>query len=121
MDILKDKTVAQSGYYRERLRDYILENAVHIFAKENKADSWCDFDKWPDKKTDRNHLCMPDEPMLIDRNHKGVHTYCICTINKNRRITSEYPVVEVSELPYGTWKNGYFLLPDLLKNHPDHS
>lgn len=117
---IKDKKITTSSYYREKLRDYILEFAESYFKDENMADSWCDFEGWPDKKTDRNHLCLPNETMLIDRNYKGVHTYCVCTIGKNRKITSQFPVIEVSEIPYGVWRNGYFLLPDLLKNHPDH-
>lgn len=120
MEPFKDKKIASSLYYRERLRDYIRENAVFFFSKDNEADSWSDFVKFPESKKDRKHLCLPNEPMLIDRNYEGVHTYCVCTISEKNKITSEYPVVEVDEIPYGVWRNGYFLLPDLLKNHPDH-
>jgi hypothetical protein len=113
---MKDKTKAQSSYYREKLREYILENPEKMFAKENEADSWCDFVRFPNSLKDRKHLCMPGEPMLIDRSHKGIHTYCICTISEKGKITSELPVVDVSEIPYGKWRNGYFLLPELYHN-----
>lgn len=119
-EITKNKKMTTSSYYREKLREWILENAEEYFREENMADAWCDFIQWPDKKSDRLHLCLPTETFLVDRNYQGVHTYCICTVGKNRKITSQSPVVEVSELPYGLWRNGYFLLPDILKNHPDH-
>jgi hypothetical protein len=113
---MKNKIKAKSSYYREKLREHILENHEVFFSKENEADSYCDFNRFPTKNTDRLHLCMPNEPMLIDRNYKGVHTYCVCTISERGKITSEYPVVEVNEIPYGKWRNGYFLLPELYKN-----
>lgn len=113
-EVLKDKEVATSVCYREKLREYILLNAEFIFSKENEADAFCDFIRWQNRKTDRKHLCLPIEPFLVDRNYKGVHTYCVCTVSENGKVTSEYPVIEVSELPDGIWRNGYFLLPDLL-------
>lgn len=113
---MKDKLKGKSSYYREKLRIYILENPEAIFDKDNEADSFCDFNRFPAKKTDRVHLCLPNEPILIDRNYEGVHTYCVCTISENGKITSEYPVVAVEEIPYGKWRNGYFLLPELYKN-----
>lgn len=116
---LKDKRIAISQYYRQKLHDFILKNADFIFSKENEANAWCDFNRFPKSKTDREHLCLPSEPFLVDRNYDGVHTYCVCTISQNGKITAEFPVIQVDKIPYGVWRNGYFLLPDILKNFPD--
>lgn len=116
---LKDKRIAISAYYREKLHDFILKNADFIFSKDNEADAWFDFVRF-NGKTDRYHLCLPNEPFLVDRNFDGVHTYCVCTISQTGKILTEFPVIEVEKIPYGVWRNGYFLLPDILKNHPDH-
>lgn len=93
------------------LHDWIKENAKTYFQKENEADSWQDFIRFPELETDRTHLCLTTEPFLVDRDIDGVHTYCICTISEKGRMATEKPVIEVSEIPYGIWKNGYYLLP----------
>ena len=115
-ETLKDKKVAQSNYYIQKLAEYIPNNMESIFADENMADAWCDMVTFPTMKSDREHICMPDEPFLVDRNVNGVHTFCVCTISENRRITSEFPVIAVEELPKHQWRNGYFLLPNLVTN-----
>lgn len=111
---IKDKK-AISGGYIEHLRYWIKQNQYSYFNPENKANSWCDFIQWPQLKSDRDHLCMPDEVMLIDRSYKGTHMYCICTVGLNQKVTSEIPVIAIEELDRNAWKNGYFLLPDLSK------
>jgi|TARA_Y100000034_G_scaffold19875_2_gene22615 hypothetical protein len=112
MNILKDKKKITPEYIA-KLKKYIVKNQAVYFSKENEADSFTDFESFPAKKTDRTHLCLPTEPMLIDRSYEGVHTYCVCTISAKRKITMEIPVVRVSELENGSWRNGYFLLPRL--------
>lgn len=113
MKILKNKEVMDEAYITA-LHDYILENQKIFFAKENEATSWYDFNTFPQQlETCRDTLCMPNEPMLIDRDHDGVHTYCICTISEKGKITSEVPVIEVSKLDRNCWRNGYFLLPEI--------
>lgn len=109
---LKDKK-AITPEYVQKLRDYILKHQNTFFRKENEADAWCDFVKWPDSKTDRRHLCMPGEPFLVDRSVDGDHVYCVSTISENAKITMEVPVIKVSELYMAEWKNGYFLLPQI--------
>lgn len=111
-NILKDRSKISINYI-EKLGNFLLENQQIYFSGDNQADSWSDMCTFPNKKSDREHICMPGEPMLIDRNYKGVHTYCICTISENRKITSEIPVIEVSKLSSSFWRNGYFLLPIL--------
>ena len=101
--------------YIVKLREYILNNQRTFFKKENEADAWCDFDQWKDSKTDRNHLILPNELMLVDRSKKGAyeHAYCICSIGKDRKIKKEIFVVNVWEIDRLHWRNGYFLLPKL--------
>lgn len=100
-----------SGYV-EKLKEYMLENQYAFFSEENMATAWCDFVQWPTVKVDREHLCMPEEVMIIDRNYDGVHMFCICTVRENRSVgKQEIPVIEVSRFKY--WRNGYFLLPIL--------
>lgn len=111
-NIIKDKK-SISGSYIENLRNWIIQNQHSYFCSKNKAISWYDFVKFPTLKSDRNHLCMPDEVMLIDRAYKGTHTYCICTISSNGKLTSQIPVIAIDELDGNAWRNGYFLLPDL--------
>lgn len=100
--------------YIKALHDYILKNQETFFARDNEATSWYDFNTFP-KQLDacRDELCMPHEPFLVDRDHDGVHTYCICTQSNKGKITSQVPVIKVEELDRKYWRNGYFLLPDL--------
>lgn len=109
MELLKTKRLATPEYIKA-LRAYILEDQKAFFSKANQATSWCDFEDFGGKsKVDRRHLCMPTEPMLIDRNFHGIHTFCICTVSANRRVTMQIPVIQVDELDY--WRAGYYLLP----------
>lgn len=112
MKIIKDKKIV-TPLYIAKLHDWLLENQETYFIQDNEANSFADFDFSPTKTTDRKHLCMPNEVMLIDRSNDGEHTYCICTVSKNNKVTSQKPVIEVNKLKYGVWKNGYFLLPKL--------
>lgn len=96
----------------QKLREYILANPQEFFSKENEADSWQDFCRFPTSKTDRKHLRMPDEPFVIDRDVDGKHMYVVCTISEAGKVKHIAPVLAVDELPYGVWRNGYFLIPD---------
>lgn len=111
----KEKHIAFGYIYRDKLKKWLLEpeNIKVMFSIDNQADSWCDFLRFPTSKSDRNHLCLPNEPFLVDRKYEGVHTYCICTLSEKGRITNEFPVMPVSDFKYGEWRNGYFLLPKL--------
>ena len=113
---LKNKKLVTPEYVA-KLREHILANCQDFFSDSNRADAWCDFVQWPNFKTDRDHLCLPTEPFLVDRNYPsrvgGEHTYCICTVSANRKLTMEVPVIKVSELYVHGWRNGYFLLPIL--------
>lgn len=116
MEYLKDKKLITPEYVA-KLKEYIIAHPKDMFAKENEADSWQDFVRFPTMKTDREHLCLPTEPFLVDRSIEtrvgGEHWYCICTISENGRVGMETPVIAISELyPHG-WRNGYFLLPIL--------
>lgn len=112
MEYLKDKDLVTPEYV-VKLRAHLLENQETFFAKTNRADSWLDFDRFPTMLTDREHLCMYNEPMLIDRSDKGVHTYCICTISNTGKVTMQVPVIAIDDMRPECWRNGYFLLPVL--------
>lgn len=114
MKYIKDESVLMNSKNLNLLRDFIIENQESVFSKENEADSWNDFCVFPTSKTDREHLCMPGEAMLIDRNVDNEHFYCVCTFSKSGKILSETPVVLVSDLKSGVWRNGYFLIPNFL-------
>ncbi len=115
MKVVKDEAECTPEYV-EKLRAFLLENAAAYFGdKNNEAKSFSDFDYF-NQTTDREHLCMPDEVMLIDRDWHGIHSYVICRVSKGKekqRVTDIQPVVRIRELKYGDWKNGYFLLPQL--------
>lgn len=105
--------------YVLKLHDYILENQETFFQKENEADHWRDFEFWPDKKTDRNHLILMNEVCLIDREVDGEHCYVICKISSKidtskARVKHVANVIKIDELNRNYWKNGYFLLPNLI-------
>lgn len=110
--IFKDKN-AVTPEYVQKLKQYLLDNQAVYFSDDNKATSFSDMVRFPKLKTDRHHLCMPSEPLLIDRSHEGEHMYCICTLSENNKITSQIPVVRISEFNERNWRNGYFLLPVL--------
>lgn len=101
--------------YLEKLKRWILENQDHYFSDpEYKATSWCDFNDFNKTNIARRNLVMPDELMLIDRlDKRGVHMYAITSVTKNRKAKDHYFVLEIELLKRGTWRNGYFLLPDL--------
>ena len=114
---IKEESLITDEYVK-KLHDYILENQATFFLKENEADHWRDFEFWPDKKTDRNHLILPKEVCLIDREFDGVHSYVICKISgkvdtSKPRCKHIAKVIEIDELNRANWRNGYFLLPNL--------
>lgn len=111
MKYIKDKERITAGYC-ERLGDWIKENAKTYFDKNNEADSWNDFERWPDKPTDRNHLIMNGEICVIDRMWEGRHAYVVCQMRKNG-CKDLWLVCYVDDLSRADWKNGYFLIPDL--------
>lgn len=115
MKVIKDLESCTPDYVA-KLRAYLLEFAANYFQdKNNHACAWNDFEYF-NKTTDREHLCMPDEVMLIDRTWEGKHCYVICRVSKSKEKQKCYdllPVIDVAELKYGDWCNGYFLLPDL--------
>lgn len=116
MKYIKDKKLITPEYIA-KLKEHIIANQQNFFKKSNEADAWCDFIQWSDKPTDRDHLCLPNEPFIVDRSLTtrvgGEHWYCVCTISENRKVTSEVPVIKVDELYRHFWRNGYFLLPIL--------
>lgn len=109
---LKNKHLITDEYVT-LLRAYILINQPAFFLKENEADSWRDFVHFKTMKTDREHLCLPTEPFLVDRSVKDEHVFCICTLSESGKVMIEIPVVKVRELDSHYWRNGYFLLPIL--------
>lgn len=118
MNYIKDKTRI-TVEYAKALKQYIIENQATFFQKDNEADHWRDFSYWSDKKTDRKHLIMSTECLLIDREIKGVHCYVICRIlgketNPKPRVEHLEKVVDIKDLKREYWRNGYFLLPELL-------
>lgn len=99
--------------YLEKLRELLLTDPAKVF--DNDAESWRDFIHW-NLKVDREHLVLPNEVMLIDREWNGVHCLMICKIqgwghNPNPRVKELYKVIEIEKLRY--WKAGYHLLPRL--------
>lgn len=115
MEYIKEKKEITSKYV-QKLKQYIIENQETFFQKENEATHWRDFEYFAITKTDRDHLIMSDECLLIDREVEGVHCYVICrilgkTTNPNPRVEHIAKVIDVSQLNRKFWKNGYFLLP----------
>lgn len=115
MAVIKDEDECTPEYV-QKLRTFLLSNAHSFFHdKNNEACAWNDFEYF-NKITDREHLCLPDEVMLIDRDWDGVHSYVICKIGKkktDRACKDLIQVIAISELKYGDWRNSYFLLPRL--------
>jgi len=103
--------------YVEKLKLHIIANQQTFFDDANRAHSWSDFDFFKGTVSDRDHLCMPDEPMLIDRSMPfvvgGEHWYVICTVSAKNKVKQLYPVIKVDDLYRHFWRNGYFLLPTL--------
>lgn len=100
--------------YVAKLREYLLQNANSYFRNPlNEATSFADFERFsiPYRRRD---LCLPNEVLLIDRTYDGVHQYVICKVSKTNRVKELIPVVKISELQWGDWRNGYFLLPRYL-------
>lgn len=110
MGILKDKDLITPDY-ASKLAVYLLQVGSQFFDKRNEADSWEDFCRW-NKSCDRNHLIMPGEVCLIDRNYHGEHWYVICYFRKSGKVVDLMPVIKIDGMKYGSWRNGYFLLPD---------
>lgn len=115
MGIIKNKDLITPDYAR-KLAVYLIQMGKEYFTKENEADSWDDFCRWEDSPTDRVHLIMPGEVCLIDRNYQGEHWYVICYFRKSGKVVDFMPVIKIDGLKYGSWRNGYFLLPDF-KEH----
>jgi len=113
MKIIKNEKDCTPEYI-QKLHDWIMKNAEEYFNdKNNWACAWIDFDFY-NKTTDREHLVMPDEVMLIDRRWKEKHSYVICKINKSGdKAKNLHKVIEIDEIRPLHWRNGYFLLPDL--------
>ena len=114
MGILKDRSLITPDY-PSKLAVYLLQVGPQFFRKENEADSWDDFCRW-NTPCDRTHLIMPGEVCLIDRNYKGEHWYMICYFTKAGKVVDYAPVIKIDGMKYGSWRNGYFLLPDF-KEH----
>ncbi|MEK6881813.1 MAG: hypothetical protein AABY22_19500 [Nanoarchaeota archaeon] len=114
MKAIKDRSKITAEYCN-KLEKWIKENSKKFFAKENEARSFCDFETWPDRPIDRNHLIMKGEVCIIDRKWEGRHAYVICQFYGNgRKVKDLYRVIFVDELKRSDWKNGYFLIPELL-------
>lgn len=109
------KDITNIKEYLVKLKAWILENQKTYFEDPDySASSWCDFEQWQDKRATRRELVLPNEVMLIDRTTpSGVHNYAITSITKGRKAKDHYFVVDVQEIEYGNWRNGYFLLPKL--------
>ncbi len=101
--------------YIEKLKVWLIENQCTYFSDpEYHAVSYYDFSGNKTIQLAKRNLCMPDELMLIDRGDKNnVHTYTICSINKNNKCKDHYYVLPISQLSGEHWRNGYFLLPNL--------
>lgn len=108
---IKDKEYLTAGYCK-RVGDWIKNNPKIFFDVSNEAEWWEDFNHWPTKSTDRQHLVLNGEVCVIDRMWNGQHAYVACQMRKNG-CKDLYLVCYVSELKRSDWKNGYFLLPDL--------
>lgn len=112
MAIVRNKEECTSEYIA-KLHDWIVEHCDEYFNDENKrASSFSDFIYF-NKKIDREHLCMPDEVMLIDRKWDGRHSYVICTISAKNKAKDLFGVIAIDEIRKKHWRNGYFLLPKL--------
>lgn len=113
-DLLKDIAWV-THQYLANLERYILENQETYFEDEKwRAKSWCDYvDFGGGRPFTRRTLCMPNEPMLIDRSVDGVFMYCVCTIWEDRKVKKEIPVMRIHGILKKNWRNWYFLLPVL--------
>lgn len=104
---------------RSKLEIFIRDYSQVFFDKDNEADSWGDFNRFPDMKTDRNHLVVSGEICVIDREWKGRHAYVVCKLYAHGDKAKDlFPVVFVDELKRSDWRNGYFLIPDLRDGQP---
>jgi hypothetical protein len=110
------KNLDKMTFSTAQLTEYILKNTKEVFSKENEADSFADFCRWPDSKTDRNHLIMPGEVCLIDRNYNGESWIMICKFygkDNGDKVKDLYPVIETEKIWNKGFHCGYFLIPDL--------
>jgi len=114
------KNISERKFNLFELKDYILNHTKEIFSDENKATSFADFCRWPDlKTTDRNHLIMPRECCLIDRNYQGESWIMICQFygkNNGDRVRDIYAIIRTEEIYKKGFKCGYWLIPDLFTN-----
>lgn len=87
--------------------------AKDFFTDFFKAKAWNDFDYF-NSTTDRKHLVMPNEVLMVDRDVDGEHWMCIGKISKNKenqRFKLLHKVIKVSEIRL-YFKAGYWLLPE---------
>jgi hypothetical protein len=111
--VIKDRSRINEAY-ATRLGKFITHYPKIFFADSNKADSWADFETWPDKKTDRRHLIIKGEVCVIDRMWEGRHAYVISQFYGNgKKVKDLYLVCYVDDLKRTDWRNGYYLIPDL--------
>lgn len=115
MESIKEKELITREYVL-KLREWILKNQSAYFSKENEADHWSDFCYFKNSKTDREHLVLSNEVLLIDRDVRGIHCFVICRILWNKepskcKVQHLAIVVETSKLNH--WRAGYYLLPKL--------
>jgi hypothetical protein len=100
--------------YIKKLRDYILKNQKDFFCKENEANHWRDFEYFKTINTDREHLIMPKEVMLVDRSIDSEHCLVICKITGSiesgrPRVKHIANIINIDKLD--NFRCGYFLLP----------
>ena len=117
---IKDKDLITPEYV-EKLKKWILKNQETYFSdKNNKANHWRDFEFFKTIKTDRKHLVLKNEVLLIDREIDSVHCYVICQVYGSVKVSKARckhiaKVINIDNLNRNYWKNGYFLLPNLIK------
>ena len=116
---LKTKGEISVGYVMQFKKWLLLHQEDYFNNKDNKAKHWRDFCHF-NSTTDREHLVMKDEIMLIDREINGVHCYVICRIYGNvesstARVKHIAKVINIDDLERNFWRNGYFLVPVLTK------
>lgn len=108
--------------YHIDLHNWIKKNAEEYFNnKDYHACDERDFEDFPTKQTDREHLVRYGELMLVDlETSQCDHAYCIVQISRRKHKLSSgrlvhckiiYSVIPVKDIASSVWKNGYFLLP----------
>jgi len=107
--------------YLNQLESFILNHPDKFFSTDNMASSFDDFDHFNNYKTDREHLVMPGECLVIDLVDSYMkHSYLICEHTRRKYKTPRgrminfkilHHVILVEKCQRGSWRNGYFLLP----------